>query len=223
MTCEEFEMAALDLGGLSEGSPAAQAARDHLRQCAYCAALQASWEALRTDLHALGAETREMEAPAQVEIRLRREFRDVHRTRSTRRFAWMSAWALAGAAAVIAAITWFNHRIIPPNGGDPGGNAAVTASNGAGAGSARRVTPGGPEMGEVLVASNGTGDFTLLPGAMPGTLDDSAVLRVSMQRGSLSSLGLTVNEEHSSDWIQVDVLVGDDGQPQAVRLANDAK
>lgn len=223
MTCEEFEMAALDLGGLSEDSATSQAAREHLRQCAYCAALQASWESLRTDLHALGAETREMEAPARVEMRLRQEFRNVHRTRSTRRFAWISTWALAGAAAVIAAITWFNHRVIPVNGGDPAGNVAVTASNASATGQSGKPSPGGPELGEVLMASNGSGDFTLLPGAMPGNLDDSAVVRVSMQRGSLSSLGLTVNEEHSSDWIQVDVLVGDDGQPQAVRLANDAK
>jgi hypothetical protein len=27
-----------------------------------------------------------------------------------------------------------------------------------------------------------------------------------------------VNEEHAGDWIQVDLLVGDDGLPQAVRL-----
>jgi hypothetical protein len=40
-----------------------------------------------------------------------------------------------------------------------------------------------------------------------------------MQRGALDALGLTVNEERASDLIQVDLLVGDDGQPQALRLA----
>ena len=39
-----------------------------------------------------------------------------------------------------------------------------------------------------------------------------------MQRGALGALGFTVNEEQASDLIQVDLLVGDDGLPQAVRL-----
>jgi hypothetical protein len=42
-----------------------------------------------------------------------------------------------------------------------------------------------------------------------------------MQRGGLSSLGLPVDEERASDWIQVDLLVGDDGAPEAVRLHQD--
>ena len=43
-------------------------------------------------------------------------------------------------------------------------------------------------------------------------------VHVQMQRSALGALGFTVNEEHAGDWIQVDLLVGDDGQPQAVRL-----
>ena len=49
-------------------------------------------------------------------------------------------------------------------------------------------------------------------------VDDSAIVRVGMQRGALSALGLPVNEERVSDWIQVDLLVGEDGLPKAVRL-----
>ena len=37
-------------------------------------------------------------------------------------------------------------------------------------------------------------------------------------RGALGAFGLPVNEDLASDWIQVDLLVGDDGAPQAVRL-----
>ena len=48
--------------------------------------------------------------------------------------------------------------------------------------------------------------------------DDAAILRVRVQRGALGTLGLPVNEERASEWIQVDLLVGDDGLPQAVRL-----
>jgi len=45
---------------------------------------------------------------------------------------------------------------------------------------------------------------------------------VRMQRSSLGALGLPVNEQRASDWIQVDLLVGNDGLPEAVRLAQEA-
>jgi hypothetical protein len=85
-------------------------------------------------------------------------------------------------------------------------------------GSTTGIAPAGPELGEVLVAANSSDEFTLLPGNMPGFLGDATVVHVQMQRAALSALGLTVNEEHAGDWIQVDLLLGDDGQPQAVRL-----
>jgi hypothetical protein len=44
---------------------------------------------------------------------------------------------------------------------------------------------------------------------------------VRMQRSSLGALGLPVNEERAGEWIQVDLLVGNDGLPQAVRLAQE--
>jgi hypothetical protein len=53
---------------------------------------------------------------------------------------------------------------------------------------------------------------------LPQETDDSAIVRVGMQCGALTALGLPVNEERVSDWIQVDLLVGEDGLPKAVRL-----
>lgn len=203
MTCEDFQMADLDSGLTAEEGPLQQAARQHLLECPHCAALHENWQVLRTDLHALGAATREAEAPARVELRLRQEFRTKHKTLKRRRIALVAAWALAGAAVVVCAITWFNWRL------QQGQMANLQQT---------RVNPAGPELGEALMASNDSGEFTLLPGTMPGSLDDSTVVHVQMQRGALGALGLTVNEEHAADWIQLDLLVGDDGQPQAVRL-----
>jgi hypothetical protein len=51
--------------------------------------------------------------------------------------------------------------------------------------------------------------------------EEASILRVRMQRGSLGALGLPVNEERAGEWIQVDLLVGNDGLPQAVRLAQE--
>jgi hypothetical protein len=61
--------------------------------------------------------------------------------------------------------------------------------------------------------------FTLLPGSLPAETDEAAIVRVRMQRGALGALGLPVNVERANEWIQVDLLVGNDGWPQAVRLA----
>ncbi len=64
-----------------------------------------------------------------------------------------------------------------------------------------------------------SGKFTLLPGSLPSETEEAAIVRVRMQRGALGALGFPVNEERAGEWIQVDLLVGNDGLPQAVRLA----
>jgi hypothetical protein len=76
----------------------------------------------------------------------------------------------------------------------------------------------GAASSETLVADNELRGFTFLPGAVATDIDEAAILRVRLQRGALGALGLPVNEELANEWIQVDLLVGDDGSPQAVRL-----
>jgi len=213
MTCEEFALAALDLDSATD-SPVLQAAREHMRHCSHCAALQEQWQALRADLRFLGQETREAEAPARVEMRLRQEFRTKHKTMKTRRAAVAATWALAAAAVLLIFVSWvrWHNDRTRLAGVHP---TTTNAPQNTGPQSIGAATP--DELGEVVVASN-SGDFTLLPGSMPSTLEDATVVHVQMQRAALGALGLTVNEEHAGDLIQVDLLVGDDGLPQAVRL-----
>jgi hypothetical protein len=74
---------------------------------------------------------------------------------------------------------------------------------------------------EILIAGNegnGGNDFTQLPGSSLQEVEDSAIVRVRMERASLAAFGLPVNEDEASDWIQVDLLVASDGSAQAVRL-----
>jgi hypothetical protein len=182
--------------------------------------LHENWQALRGDLRELGAETREAETASRVEMRLRQEFRTKHKTMRSYRVAAFAGWGLAAAAVLLGTFSWVNwkiekNRLLTRSGSLPAANISKTASVNA---AANHVAWAGPELGETLMASNDSGDFTLLPGTMPGTLDDAMVVRVQMQRSVLGTLGLTVNQERATDWIQVDLLVGDDGQPQAVRL-----
>ena len=224
MTCEEFAMTGLDLGTAEDDGLLQKAAREHLRECPHCAALHENWLALRQDLRVLGAETAEVEAPSRVEMRLRQEFRTKHKTVKTQRAAHILGWSLAAVATLFFAITWVNWRL------HRDGNMAKTESNVVQTASSQQKSgpaspgsvSGGSQLGEVLVASNGSGDFTLLPDSMPPAPEDATVVRVQMQRAALEALGLTVNEEHAGDWIQVDLLVGDDGLPQAVRLPQTA-
>ncbi|PYT91422.1 MAG: hypothetical protein DMG36_18440 [Acidobacteria bacterium] len=213
MTCDEFEALGLDAerdASFADAQRAAAAA--HAASCARCAALRDSWEATRMELRSL-ARTTALDTPARVEMRLRQQFRTQYHTPKVRRTAIAAAWALAAAAVLVGAVSWVNWRSSQHR-------VANNISANSGAGSANQQSPG-QNTGidpQTLVADNELGDFTLLPGVLPADTDDAAILRVRMQRGALGTLGLPVNEDRAGEWIQVDLLVGNDGLPQAVRL-----
>jgi hypothetical protein len=240
MNCEEFE--AIGLGAERDASlseVARVAAREHAGTCSRCAALQDSWQAAGMELRSFGEDTILAQAPPRVEMRLRQEFRTRHVTLRVRRAAVVTGWALATAAALAGAVSWrnwrhnqreetTNHVISVPatNGSTEGNSAESTSATGTNRETPaevpnetpQRTSPGAAARTETLVADNELSGFTFLPGAVATDADDAAILRVRMQRGTLGTLGLPVNEERASEWIQVDLLVGDDGSPQAVRL-----
>jgi len=208
MNCEEFAIAGqdrdLDAGGLEFAG-----AREHLRNCPDCAALYESSLALRVDLRELGQLTSDATAPSRVEMRLRQEFRTRHTTEKSRGRVVVASWLLAAATLVLVAtslVLWQKHGQVKAAKTRP--SVAVTA----------HAVANGPELGGTLIAENDGHEFALIPGAIPGLLDDTTVVRVQMERGSLGALGLSVNEEHATDVVQVDLLLGADGQPQAYRL-----
>jgi len=220
MNCEQLEAIVLDIereDGLDSGARAAALA--HLSHCPRCAALQESWHAAKEELRALGEETLDAGAPARVEMRLRQEFRTRHRTMAVRRGAIVAGWALAAAALILGAVSlsnWQQSRraeIARQQMAAPDTQVAGEVA-------------GGPDQGSDNLSaclSNGDdlGNFTPLPGTLPDETEQAAILRVRMQRSSLAALGLPVNEEREGEWIQVDLLVGNDGLPQAVRLAQE--
>lgn len=208
MNCAEFAIAGLDQD-LDAGGTDSTAALEHLRSCQHCAALYESSLALRADLRELGQLTAGMNAPSRVEMRLRQEFRTRHTTEKSHGRAVVASWLLAAATLVLIATSLvFWHR---------GAQINVANHQPATPADAQSVAAG-PELGGILIAENDGDEFALIPGAIPGTLDDTTVVRVQMERGSLGALGLSVNEEHAADIVQVDLLLGADGQPQAYRL-----
>lgn len=219
MTCEEFATAGLDLGVANGDQLLQKAAKEHLRECPHCAALHENWLVLREDLRMLGAETAEAEAPSRVGLRLRQEFRTKHKTIKRQRTALVLGWSLATAAALFFVFTWVNWHL--HRGGTEmatnGNHAANTVPTNNTQSATKSDASTSTVSGNMLMASNDS-DFTLLPDSMPPVPEDATVVHVQMQRGALEALGFTVNEEHAGDWIKVDLLVGDDGLPQAVRF-----
>ena len=211
MTCDEFEAIGWDAqsnASLTDVQRAAAAA--HVVSCTRCAALGDSWEATRLELRSLAQATTTAEAPARVEMRLRQQFRAQYHTPKARRTAVVTAWVLAAAAVLVGAASWVNWRTnqnrviaLPPDRGVAGDRSV---------GQSFRADP------QTFMADSELSDFTLLPGILPADTDDAAILRVRMQRGALGALGLPVNEDRANEWIQVDLLVGNDGLPEAVRL-----
>jgi len=211
MTCHKFAETGLDAerdASLSDAQRAAAAA--HAASCPRCAALRDSWEATRLELRSIAQATGTVAAPARVEMRLRQQFRTQYHTPRARRTAVIAAWGLAAAALLAGAVSWVKWRNTQNQ-----NNVALKPDTPV---SKRSPSDQGVPEDPSLVADNQLGDFTLLPGVLPAETDGSAILNVRMQRGALGALGLPVNEDRAAEWVQVDLLVGNDGLPQAVRL-----
>jgi hypothetical protein len=212
MNCEQFEAAGLGLGR-QRASLTERDRREHAQACPRCAALEEAWLQAQGELRAWRDATQQAQAPARVEVRLLQEFRA--RRVKTRTAAMLGAWALGAAAVLAMAVSWWNWRAARPSGTVPVASGSTTGDPPI---RAQRSGWGGDER--MRIADN-DGDFTLLPGSLPQETDDAAIVRVRLERRALGALGLPVNEERAGEWLQVDLLVGEDGQPRAVRLPSE--
>jgi hypothetical protein len=229
MKCEEFEWTGLDADS-ARGNVDRQtlaAAMEHANTCTQCAALLRSWRAAQAELQLLRAATQNAETPARVAMRLRQAVHD-QESAPRRKFAMFSAWALATAAVWIAAASWrsWHDQHSARKGESAPGAVQGTGQNQEiadvhkpsvlGAGSSPSVSQ---RSAQDIYSAEDLSNFTFLPGSVPVENGDSEILRVRLQRAALGALGLPVNEERAGEWLHVDLLVTEDGQPQAVRLA----
>lgn len=220
MNCEQVEAIVLDLDRDDSLDPLERAAAlAHVSHCPHCAALQESWQAAKQELWALSEETLDAHAPARVEMRLRQEFRTKHRTMAIRRGTMVAAWALGVAALVVGVVGWRNWE--QSRRADVAKQTLAAPPVSPASESTTTQTAQQDSLSAELSSADDLSDFTPLPGAAPDLTQQSEILRVRMQRGSLGALGLPVNEQRAGDWIQVDLLVGNDGLPEAVRLAQE--
>ena len=205
MSCTEFEEIVHDLDrpGTS-GLALRERALAHAESCAACARLLTETESLDQALHAIASTEGEQEAPAWVESALLREFRYAKAARGKSNFARHVA-ALGIAAAVLLAAGLSLHQFIP-------------GAKGAGSGQQANVAaPATANQGGVESAS----EFIALPYADdPDGVEGGTVVRVELSGSALASLGMPVSLAGSNGSISADLLVSDDGTPQAIRLVS---
>jgi hypothetical protein len=163
-----------------------------------------------------------VEAPHQVEVRLRKKFRAWKRRRAWRRVA---VWGPIAAAIIVLIFASANRK--PP--ASPLKNVEVTKdavmipnernvattppSTPPTSARVRRpaVAVQAPRPVEVV-----TDFFPLMNPAFP--LGRGQLLRVQLPASAMQMVGLPVHEEHLSDNVQADVLLGEEGLPRAIRF-----
>jgi hypothetical protein len=234
MNCEEFELRGLDLDRADADPQEAAAAAKHAEICGRCSAMLGSWREVKCDLRLLRESTRLHSAPARVEMRLMQELRTRREARVPRSAVAVAAWAFAAAAVLIGVVGWgtwqrtrhgqelSRQKVAVPSVSTqiPAGRDSHVLASQRENENALSVEPKKSSGNAKLEVAKDEdpGRFTLLPGSLPAETEETAIVRVRMQRGTLGTLGLPVNEERAGEWIQVDLLVSNDGLPQAVRL-----
>ena len=225
MNCADFENIVHELAREDAcetlGDAATVMARFHAETCGPCAARLAEARTLAQTLKNAAEDSARVEAPEQLEASLSAAFREYHRGLERTRFRarqsrlrWAEWMALGTAAAVLLAVGAWNFSRGRVDGVKKIGS--VTA-NSTGA-SASEVAQTGPIV-ETATGEDATSDFVPVPYGEDLSPDDSGlVVRVSMTRSALGSLGYPVDELDAGDVIQADLLVGEDGLPRAVRL-----
>lgn len=229
MDCSQFEELFHDLDRPgTDGFAARQSVLEHAESCSRCAQLLTQAESLDLAFSALSAWETAERAPARVENLLREEFRMAHAGSARRRVRWQIA-ALATAATVLLALGFSIRHY-----------QRLSAGNGVG--SYSTPAPGheiGPKQGDAnsAGASSGASDvaaadsqsadsdsasaFIPLPYADDSmSTDGGAIVRVVLSRPELASLGLPVTDMADTDRIPADIIVSEDGAPQAIRLVS---
>lgn len=203
MNCQElWNGLAGPPGRDSEGTPEQSA---HLAGCPACSARMARQRELAAGLRRMAEDLSAVRAPARVETRLLRAFREqnvIPAPREQNRWLLPLCWAAAAALLLAAAALFLAGGSRP----EPHRQmAALTEPVSA------------PDM-EASAEAMPDG-FVPLPNAERiGPNDDVNLVRMEVPRSTMVELGLEVSAERGSDRVEADVLLGSDGLARAVRF-----
>jgi len=221
MNCKEFEEVLHDLdrpGTHGFDLDLREGALLHAEGCSRCAQLMTESEALDFSLHALAVRDEVLMAPAQVEAHLLNEFRQHRNTGSASRSHWRLAALATAAGVLLAAAISLHHRSLSDVGSHAGlqpGTRSTVASN-ASNGEAAESSIDAQSVGSEYASA-----FVPLPYADdPSTVEGGMIVRVSLSQPALASMGLPVTDLGAADQIPADLVLSEDGTPQAIRLVS---
>ncbi len=228
MDCAQFEEIVHDLERPgTEGFALRDSALEHAESCSNCARLMTDAESLDAALREIARREAGKQASPRVGTVLIEEFRR-QRIASSRRRVQRQIAGLGTAAAVLLALGFSLHRrsTASPNVAPVTDVAGKTSSSPV-------ISPvAAPTNSQAQdQASESTADdseyataFVPLPYADdPTAVDGGTVVRVILSRPALASLGVPVTDPGATDQIPADLLLSEDGSPQAIRLVSQSQ
>ena len=224
MDCAEFQevLHELDRPG-SEGEALCERALAHAEGCSDCAALLIEVESLDFSLRQAATESSELQAPARLETLLLAEFRREKAATASRGVRWqLAAFAIAAAVLLALGISLHRQSLATPGGVNSALSSVQTAGQASDNSAVPKLATAAADAGTQAAASDDseyTTAYMPLPYAYdPSELEGGAVVRVVLPRAALVSYGLPVEGMGLRDHVTADMVVSQDGTPQAIRL-----
>jgi hypothetical protein len=238
MDCMQFRevLNELDRPG-AEGDALCERALAHAESCSDCAAQLTEMESLSFSLRQLAEVSAEAQAPPRLETLLLQEFRREKSATASRGVrGQLAAFAIAAAVLLALGLSLHRQHLVTPAGQDSAQNSsqAVTTApdNSATTKTSTATSDGNTQQGVSHAQATGnsaqaaeTDDseyataYLALPYAYdPSGLEGGAVVRVVLPRAALASYGLPVEGMGLRDQVTADMVISQDGTPQAIRL-----
>ena len=224
MDCMQFRevLHELDRPG-AEGDALCERALAHAESCSDCAAQLTEMESLSFSLRQLAEESAEVQAPARLETSLLAEFRREKAATASRGVRWQLA-AFGIAAAVLLALGLSLHRqhLVTPAGVNSARNSSQAVTTAPDHPAVTKASAAARDANTPASAADDSEYATAympLPYAYdPSELEGAAVVRVVLPRAALVSYGLPVEGMGVRDQVTADMVISQDGTPQAIRL-----
>jgi hypothetical protein len=226
MDCAQFEELSHDLDRPgTQGMALREGALVHAESCSRCAQLMTQAESLNFSLRSLARREASAQAPLRVETALLEEFRRAKAGTSRRRTGlWLAALGLASAVLLALGLS-VRKEPAPDRKSLPAIDVGANASSST-AVSAPEMAPERRQkkssLSEEDDAEYATPYVSLPYTGDPETLEGGAVVRVVLSRSALASLGFPVTDVGAPERIPADIVLSEDGAPQAIRLVSRA-
>jgi hypothetical protein len=215
----------------TRGSELCEEALAHAESCAPCAAMMMEAESLNYGLRRLSETTIGAEAPARVGVALLNEFRRAKSAHTHRNFQRdLAALAIAALVLLAVGLGIYRHQVKRGTAEQlsPAAQSTnATAPDVATAATTQQIsteTSAQPATAESVSDSSDNEyatAFVPLPYADdPSETQGGAVVRVNLPRASLVSMGVPVAGLNPGGHVIADLMLSEDGTPQAIRLVS---